>query len=843
MKKIIYIFTLIIFSLPLSSQQSVSDTTRLKALSSLNNGKIVTIDQGGYQGTYYATNTEQTPNHTTIFASSEKAGWYWVKVRETVLLDATRWGLPNDGTTISEERFTSFLARTNGSSVYFPAGTYDISGFSLAEVVADISWYGEGRNTIIEGMNNFKLAGNVDINNMSFKDGEIMFRQDAFTSTSYTKNHFIVRNVYMQNCGHLVRNVLDGSNVVYYDEVIIDNVIQDTINSSGGGKAFIQWTTPAQHVSVTNILIQYNTDSSYITPIRFLGANNGLIPTTDTTMYFDNITFKNLVINATNAPAPVTNILLMAVGGEGADIIANNIHAYECNLPQFDFRGTGSEITLDGWDIYCPDVVSTAAWSDYFIINKSVAYDANDWAFIMRNSDVEIGTNSGEISGVYFESDGDKLISNTRLSVQAGAGSVVRARTNATPTHYNKLRLENSSIIHNGSSGRFAFRILDDISIIEIDGCYVDGPNSSIGESVTSDTTEILRVTNSTFHGGFQGATQRQIKQAVFLNNDFVGNDNYNFSALEKVFMSGNVFRDDTITDPNKDVDINFEFGAAKYVVFSNNFFDLKRTRRMGTLDHEFNADGLDTLIYNNNTGTVITSLSTCIPVRVDSVVYLEMKDNNIYFGGAADAAEAYPLRVLNSIDNAVIDGNNFHLQGGLPTNFFVEGLAGAFIRSLKLGDNETFTTFAEGDVTISAYADIVVHNAIDKDGNAYLTSATGYTQAQLYTKTELNDTLAFYQLRPEEVQVGTSRNFLSSDVEQIVRCTDTITLTIPLNFSAMAAEQTITVLKAFAGTSITITGATGVTVNGSSGGSATITGDYKAGIIYKVSTNTYEVY
>lgn len=114
---------------------------------------------------------------------------------------------------------------------------------------------------------------------------------------------------------------------------------------------------------------------------------------------------------------------------------------------------------------------------------------------------------------------------------------------------------------------------------------------------------------------------------------------------------------------------------------------------------------------------------------------------------------------------------------------------------------------------------------------------------SRYYTIADLNDTLAFYQPRPEDVQIGTSRDFAAGDVENWVRATASITLTIPLNFSAMAVDRTLTVLRAYSGSDLTIQAATGVTLNGVSGGSVTLGTPYTAGVLLKTGANTYEFY
>lgn len=102
----------------------------------------------------------------------------------------------------------------------------------------------------------------------------------------------------------------------------------------------------------------------------------------------------------------------------------------------------------------------------------------------------------------------------------------------------------------------------------------------------------------------------------------------------------------------------------------------------------------------------------------------------------------------------------------------------------------------------------------------------------------EYND----YGLVVDIIGISSSRNISAADVLNTVSCTAASTLTITASFSAMAVGDIIN-LEAL-GAALTITGATGVTVNGDSEGSVVIdgTGTYTGGILRKTATNTYIV-
>lgn len=87
-----------------------------------------------------------------------------------------------------------------------------------------------------------------------------------------------------------------------------------------------------------------------------------------------------------------------------------------------------------------------------------------------------------------------------------------------------------------------------------------------------------------------------------------------------------------------------------------------------------------------------------------------------------------------------------------------------------------------------------------------------------------------------------TSRGIASSDINNIIECTTSSTLTLSLGFGAMAIGDTIN-LEAHNGAALTIQAATGVTINYNANGSANFastTGNVRFGLLRKIGLNTY---
>lgn len=101
------------------------------------------------------------------------------------------------------------------------------------------------------------------------------------------------------------------------------------------------------------------------------------------------------------------------------------------------------------------------------------------------------------------------------------------------------------------------------------------------------------------------------------------------------------------------------------------------------------------------------------------------------------------------------------------------------------------------------------------------------------------NDELGEYTVNP---QTGTSYTLVLSDSGKFITMSNASanTLTIPTNASvAFVIGTTISITMLGSGTT-TVTGATGVTVNGVSGGGATIDAQYKGVSITKIGSDTW---
>jgi hypothetical protein len=91
-------------------------------------------------------------------------------------------------------------------------------------------------------------------------------------------------------------------------------------------------------------------------------------------------------------------------------------------------------------------------------------------------------------------------------------------------------------------------------------------------------------------------------------------------------------------------------------------------------------------------------------------------------------------------------------------------------------------------------------------------------------------------------VPFTTSRATASSDINNIIECTASATLTLSLGFGAMAIGDTIN-LEAHNGATLTIQAATGVTINYNAAGSANFastTGNVRFGLLRKTGLNAY---
>ena len=96
------------------------------------------------------------------------------------------------------------------------------------------------------------------------------------------------------------------------------------------------------------------------------------------------------------------------------------------------------------------------------------------------------------------------------------------------------------------------------------------------------------------------------------------------------------------------------------------------------------------------------------------------------------------------------------------------------------------------------------------------------------------------YAKKAQIIKFTASRNIIPNDVGNTITCIYSSTLTITSGFSTMEVGDVINV--EVHGTELTIAGASGVVINGKSGGYTSIGNDevYTGGIIRKTGNNSY---
>ena len=733
-------------------------------------------------------------------------------------------GIHNDGTSISRTNWKNFLLATSDLSVYFPQGTYNLSDSTEdLELTINLHWFGEGDKSVLQNMA-LRPKGNVHLYRMKWKDCPIIFRFDSNDTLPTHTPNFFAQDISLQSCQMFIRNT--GSfNPQKFNEVSIRNFRMDTIdtNSSGGSGAFIQWGNAFKRMHIEDGLIQYNIDSSYKSVLAISGMD-GSSRRSDTSVTVRNLEFSNIYINATHAPTEViTNIQLMIIIGDVANVLTDGISVHDCNLPQFDLRGSGSTITMRNWDVEVDKVVKTATNTQYLLINKSRG-PAYEYALTIENCHINLGLGAGpggggKMSFMYFENEGNRQILDSELLMEGGAGvSGIRMKVGEKKSYYNTLTVDGSSIRSYGPAGNQAFWINDDIDRVTVSNSTIEGSSSIYGFDGDTTTAREYHFHNVLFLDGFQSPAQRDIEVLKISNCTFNGVSRYNFTSTKSTILTNTTFTDDSSTVPDAGtVDINFEFGKARSVKWEHTFFNLNRHRRMGTIDHEFADSGLDTLLFNNNTGKINGRGTNAIqvPVRVDSVSYLELKNNHLSFGGTAEPANVYLARIGDAVTDLYVADNVVMMGDGSDIDYLLAGTG--TVSSVRTWNNKGYTDFTSMNVAITAFDTIQTTHLKDMDNVPY---------AKV----------------PRLVQSGISRNFNADDIGQIIRETTALTFTIPFDFEDMHLGDQI-VLANGGCVKLTVKAASGVTLNGTSEGFEILTGPYKRGVLIKVAANAYELY
>ncbi|MCM4156132.1 hypothetical protein DHD80_08955 [Gramella sp. AN32] len=206
---------------------------------------------------------------------------------------------------------------------------------------------------------------------------------------------------------------------------------------------------------------------------------------------------------------------------------------------------------------------------------------------------------------------------------------------------------------------------------------------------------------------------------------------------------------------------------------------------------------------------------------------YSDLMDKPILFSGSyKDLTNIPQLYTTTEIDNLIA---GIEIGNGTPQELVLEGSS----LSISGGNAVNF----EGWDT---------NGADDFDGN--YSSLTG--APQVYTQSEVDSIKAEILKQVEEnyakkalvVPFSSSRNIKTNDVGNTIACTLSATLTIDSNFIAMAVGDVINI--EVHGTTFTVKGASGVVINGNSGGNTSIGNNdaYTGGIIRKTGNNSYIV-
>lgn len=583
-------------------------------------------------------------------------------------------GIYNDGQAINRESFNNLLFKSNGHKLYWPSGIYEFErGATNIDGRFAIDWYGEGANTILQGFSDLGPAGNVQIENLKFRKGGIIIRWDNLTGITDTVEEFRITNVYLTNCRQLIRNV-GPDNEVWARQVTINGLWVDSIAVGG---AVFQYTAEPVAFDLRNITVRETMNGTYVPLIR-IETTGGV----DDTLMLNNISFEDVNVEKSLIPDP-TSVLLLSLNYHGGTLLASDITIRNCNLPMIDIRGTPCNVVLDNWQVNCSTNIPQVIDHDYFLINKSRQYN-EDWAFQMLNSNIYLG---GNIGGIYFENEGNRLIRNSVFHFNNPGQNCIRFQVNEPSRHQSRMVIENSRIINSAEKGKMAFWIQDDVPFFTVKDSYIQGEESIYGFFRTGKANSAFRFSNTTFEGGFQSfGKNRGIARLIIDSCEFLGVDHFNFSSMKESRITNNQFKDSENEQPGAR-NLNFEFGRARKAVFSANHFDLENAKAIGTVEFEYYDKGLDSLFFNQNTGSIIVSGNICYPIRLSQAEYLEVSDNKLTLGQKTLSKNAALILITESVGKAVVKNNELQYIGKESFSL-ISGEQGSRLESLIIKDN-----------------------------------------------------------------------------------------------------------------------------------------------------------
>lgn len=207
---------------------------------------------------------------------------------------------------------------------------------------------------------------------------------------------------------------------------------------------------------------------------------------------------------------------------------------------------------------------------------------------------------------------------------------------------------------------------------------------------------------------------------------------------------------------------------------------------------------------------------------EIDNLIQnIETNGGSNFSGNYVDLQNKPDLYGKTEIDNLI---QGIETTGGSPQVLSLEGKT----LSISGGNSISFEDWAGNDFD-GAYSSLTGSPKI------YTQDEIDNIKAELLKEVDDN-----YTKKAKVLSFTSSRNVSNTDVGNTIACIYSTTLTITSGFSAMKVGDVINL--EVHGTTLTVNGASGVVINGKSGGFTSIGNDevYTGGIIRKTNNNSY---
>ncbi|MDT0643786.1 hypothetical protein RM553_13165 [Zunongwangia sp. F363] len=259
---------------------------------------------------------------------------------------------------------------------------------------------------------------------------------------------------------------------------------------------------------------------------------------------------------------------------------------------------------------------------------------------------------------------------------------------------------------------------------------------------------------------------------------------------------------------------------------FSGDFNDLLN------LPNLYTSEEVDSLMVNAGGSGTVQSLN--------------LTDNELSIsGGNKIAFENWDTDATDDFDgyySSLIDAPSVYTKTEIDKLLADNGESGGTNQTLQL--NEDQLTISNGNTIPFTNWDRDVTDDFDGKYSSLKDVPKLYTQTQVDSIKEgiLEEIAETYIKKPAIITFSSSRNIASADINNTIACTGSSTLTITSNFNEMNVGETINL--EVHGTILKIKANSGVTLNGTSAGNASIGNNqaYTGGILRKTGTNSYIV-